>query len=193
MKLSENSELVQKLKQILDDYPGVEYDEHSSSHMDNTLIVKVSSDVRCDIGSAADIAKKLNEYTGDNYIPQLSGSSDGSTLDHLRSFKLFLPTPHRNIRITYPDSKNGTLMVDVVQNTEWSLNISMSDPLLWSFAEGNELEIHFNIFAQPNYRAYLRTQINKIVRNYNESRNRNDLLNSELNNEIIDNDPDSRD
>ena len=83
-------------------------------------------------------------------------------------------------------------MVDVVQNTEWSLNISMSDPLLWSFAEGNELEIHFNIFAQPNYRTYLRTQINKIVRNYNEPPNNNDLLNSELNQEIIDDHTDSR-
>ena len=179
MKLSENQELVQKLKHILENYPGLEYDEHSSLHMDNTLIVKISSDVRCDIGSAAEVARELSEYTGDNYIPQLSGRSEGATLDHLRSFKLFLPTPHKNVRITYPDSRNGILVVDVVQNTEWSLNISMSDPLLWSFAEGNELEIHFNIFAQPNYRTYLRTQVNKIVRNYNEAPN-NNVLPSEI-------------
>ena len=192
MKL-ENQELVQKLKQILKDYPGIEYDERRSEPLDDAFIVKVSADAGCNINDAADIARRLSESTGDNYIPQLSASSDESTLDNLRSFKLSLPKPHRNIRITYPDSKNGTLMVDVVQNTEWSLNISMSDPLLWSFAEGNELEIHFNIFAQPNYRTYLRTLVNKIVRNYNESPNNNDLLNSELNEEIIDGHTDSRD
>ena len=192
MKLSEDQELVHKLSRILEDYSGLEYDERRSEPLDNAFIVKVSSDAGCNINDAADIARRLSKSTRDNYILRLSANPDGSTLDNLKSFKLSLPEPHRNIRITYPNSKNDTLMVDVVQNTEWALNISMSDPL-WSFAEDNELEIHFNIFAQPNYRTYLRTQVNKIIRNYNESPNNNDLLNSELNEKIIDDHTDSRD
>ena len=187
MKLSENQELVQKLKQILEDYPELEYDAHSSAHLDNTLMVKISADVKYDISDAADIARKLSESTGDNYIPQLSASPNGSTLDNLRSFKLLLPKPHRNIRITYPDGKDGKLEVDVVQGVEILLNIDMNDPQFWSFAKGNELEIHFNIFALPNYRKYLRSQVTKITRTYNESTDNNHLSNSELK-KIIDDD-----
>ena len=190
MKLSENQELIQTLQQILEGYPGLEYDEGRSKLMDNTLIVKVSTDVRCNISDAANIARELSESTGDNYIPQLDARSDGPTSDNLRSFKLSLPKSHRNVRITYPDSKNGTLMVDVVQNTEWLLNIDMSDPQLWSFAKGDELELHFNVFAQPNYRKYLRSGVTKITREYNKSADGNDLSNSEFKT-VIDNDTDS--
>ena len=61
MELSENQKLVQKLKQILGNCPGIEYDEHTSAGLDDGLIVKVSLDVRCDIDNAANIARKLNE------------------------------------------------------------------------------------------------------------------------------------
>ena len=192
MQLSENQELVQKLKQILEDYPALEYDAHGSAHLDNTLMVKVSADVKYDISDTTDVARKLSESTGDNYIPRLSANPDGSTLDDLRSFKLLLPKPHRNIRITYPDSRDGKLEVDVVQGVAMSLNIDMNDPQFWSFAEGNELEIQFNIFALPNYRKYLRSQVTKITRTYNESTDSNHLSNSELK-KIIDDDTDSRD
>ena len=65
MKLSENQELIQTLKQILEDYPGLEYDERSSASMDNMLMVKVATDVKCDISVAADIIRKLSESIGD--------------------------------------------------------------------------------------------------------------------------------
>lgn len=189
MKLSEDQELVHKLSQILEDYSGIEYDERRSEPLDDALIVKMSSDAECNINDAADIARRLSKSTGDNY--QLSANSDGSTLDNLKSFKLSLPKPHRNIRITYPDSRDGKLEIDVVQNTEWSLNIDMNDPHFWSFAEGNELEIQFNIFALPNYRKYLRSHVTKITRIYNESADSNHLSNSELK-KIIDDDTGSR-
>lgn len=189
MKLSENHELVQKLEQILMDYPGLEYDKDSSARMDNMLLVKVSTDAKCDISTAGNIAIKLSKSTGDNYVPQLSANSDGSTLDNLRSFKLVLPKPHRNVRITYPDSRNGTLMVDVVEGMEWSLYVNMNDPL-WSFAEGNELVIHFNIFAQPNYRKYLRSHVTTITRKYNELPNSNHFSNSKFNKKLIDDNKD---
>ena len=192
MKLSENQELIQTLHQILEGYPGLEYDEGRSELMDDTLIVKVSTDIGCNISDAANISRKLSESTGDNYIPQLDARSDGPTSDNLGSFKLSLPKPHRSVRITYPDSKNGTLMVDVVQNTEWSLNIDMSDPQLWSFAKDDELKIHINIFAQPNYRKYLRSHVTTIIRNYNKSSDSNNLSNSEFNKKMIEDNTDSQ-
>ena len=169
MKLSENQELIQTLKQILEDYPGLEYDERSSASMDNMLMVKVATDVKCDISVAVDIIRKLSESIGDQYKVKSRAGSDGSSLGNLKSFGLFLIEPNKNIRITYPNSKNGILMVDVVQDTEWVLNIDMNDPQLWSFAESNELEIHFNIFAEPNYRKYLRSYVDKIPRTYKGS------------------------
>jgi hypothetical protein len=177
MKLSENQELVQKLKQILEDYPGLEYDERSSKRMNNVLIVKQSSDVRCNISEAADIARKLSESTGDSYIPRLSASSGESTLDNLRSFNLFLPEPNKNVRITYPDNKDGILEVDVIQGMEMSLKV---DDSLWCFAEGNKLEVRFNIFAHPNYRKFLRSHITTFTRNYNVSTDSNHFSSSEF-------------
>jgi hypothetical protein len=177
MKLSENQELVQKLKQILEDYPGLEYDERSSKRMNNVLIVKQSSDVRCNISEAADIARKLSESTGDSYIPRLSASSGESTLDNLRSFNLFLPEPNKNVRITYPDNKDGILEVDVIQGMEMSLKV---DDSLWCFAEGNKLEVRFNIFAHPNYRKFLRSHVTTFTRNYNVSTDSNHFSSSEF-------------
>ena len=177
MKLSENQELVQKLKQILEDYPGLEYDERSSKRMNNVLIVKQSSDVRCNISEAADIARKLSESTGDSYIPRLSDSSGESTLDNLRSFNLFLPEPNKNVRITYPDNKDGILEVDVIQGMEMSLKV---DDSLWCFAEGNKLEVRFNIFAHPNYRKFLRSHVTTFTRNYNVSTDSNHFSSSEF-------------
>ena len=187
MKLSENQELIQKLKQILEDYPGLEYDERSSKRMNNMLIVKQSSDVRCNISEAADIAKKLSESTGDEYKIQPRSGSEEFSLDNLKNFGLFPLTPNRNVRITYPDSKGGTLEIDVIQGVEMSLD--MSDPQLWNFVEGNKLKIHFNIFAHPNYRKFLRSHITTFTRNYNESPDGNHLSNSELK-QTIDDDTD---
>ena len=175
MKLSENQELVQELKQILGEYPGLEYDERESARMDNMLrVVKVSTDVKYDISSAVDIARKLSESTGDEYKVQPRSGSSEFSLDNVKSFGLFLLKPNRNVRIIYPDSKHGKLEVDIIQGVEISLKI---DDTLWCFAEGNELEIHFNIFAQPNYRKFLRSHVTKFTRNYNVSADDNYLLN----------------
>ena len=171
MNLSENQELVQKLQQILEDYPGLEYDKCMSVQTDDTLVVKVLPDIACDINTAAIIARKLHESTGDFYKVQPNDDSDGSALDNLRSFRLFLLKPNRNVRITYPDSKDGELEVDIIQGVEMSLNVE--DPQLWHFAKDNELEIHFNTFARPNYRGYLNSHVTRVTRNYNESPDEN--------------------
>lgn len=185
MNLSENHEIVQKLEEILMDYPDLEYDKDSSAGMDNMLLVRVSIDAKCDVDTAGNIAIKLSKATGDSYVAKLSANSDGSTLDNLNSFKLVLPKPHRNVRITYPDSMNETLMVDIVENMEWSLSIDMNDPL-WSFAKDNELIIHINIFAQSNYRKYLRSHETKIIRKYDEPTSSNHFSSSEFNKKLID-------
>lgn len=178
MKLSANQELIQKLKQILENCPGLEYDEHSSACMDNVLMVKVSTKIGCDISTAGDIARKLSESTGDQYKVQPSSGSGGSSLNNLKGFGLFLLAPNRNVRITYPDSKNGKLEVDVVEGVEMSLNVD--DPQLWNFAEGNDLEIRINIFAQPNYRKFLRSHVTRITRNYKELPGNSHQSNSEF-------------
>lgn len=179
MKLSENQELVQKLKQILREYPGLEYDERETARMDNMLrVVKVSTDVKYDINSAVDIARKLSESTGDEYKVQPRSGSGGSLLNNLESFGLFLLTPNRNVRITYPDSKDGKLEVDLIEGAEMSLNLN--DPYIWHFAEGNELEIRFNIYAQPNYHKFLRSHVTKFTRNYNDPSNASGPSSTEL-------------
>jgi hypothetical protein len=178
MKLSKNQELVQKLKQLLENCPGLEYDEHSSARMDNMLMVKVSTNVGCDISTAGDIARKLSESTGDQYKVQPRSDSGRLSLDNLKGFGLFLLTRNRNVRITYPDSKGGTLEIDVIQGVEMSLD--MSDPQLWNFVEGNKLKIHFNIFAHPNYRKFLRSHVTTFTRNYNVSTDSNHFSSSEF-------------
>ena len=187
MKLSENQELIQKLKQILAEYPELEYDEHESADMDNMLRVKVSTNVKLNISSAADIARKLSEVTGDEYKVQPRSGSGEFSLDDLKGFGLFLLTPNRNVRITYPDSKDGKLEIDVIQGMEMSLD--MSNPQLWNFAEGNELEVHFNIFAHPNYRKFLRTHITTFTRNFNEPTHSSHFSNSKFK-QTIDRDTD---
>ena len=179
MKLSENQELVQKLKQILKGYPGLEYDERETARMDNMLkVVKVSPDVKYDINSAGDIARKLSQSTGDEYKVQPRSGPGESLLNSLESFGLFLLTPNRNVRITYPDSKDGKLEVDIIEGAEMSLNLN--DPYIWHFAKGNELEIRFNIYAQPNYHKFLRSQVTKFTRNYNDPSNANGPSSTEV-------------
>ena len=187
MKLSKNQELVQELKQILENYPDLEYDEHSSARMDNMLMIKVSSNAGCDISTAVDIARKLSESTSDEYKVQPRSGSGEFSLDNLKDFGLFRLTPNRNVRITYPDNKDGKLEIDVIQGMEISLD--MSNPQLWNFADGNELEIHFNIFAHPNYRKFLRTHITTFTRNFNEPTHSSHFSNSKFK-QTIDRDTD---
>ncbi len=177
MKLSENQELVQKLDQILQDYPGLEYDKQDSARMDEILMIKVSPNVEFNVNSAAKIAKRLSEVTGDQYKVQPHMESQESSFINLRGFGLILFTPNKNIRITYPDNKNGKLEVDVIVGMEISLDLHNSQ--LWSFAKGNDLEIHLNIFAEPNYRKFLRTHVLSFTRS-NKNLDNNRFSNFEL-------------
>ena len=187
MKLSENQELIQKLKQILAEYPELEYDEHESARMDNMLRVKVSTNVKFNVGSAADIARKLSKSTGDEYKVQPRSGSGEFSLDDLKSFGLFPLAPNKNVRITYPNSKDGKLEVDIIEGMDMSLNLN--DPHIWSFAEGNKLEIRFNIFAHPNYRKFLRSHVATFTRDYNGTTDSDHFPNSEFK-QTIDNDMD---
>lgn len=176
MKLSENQELVQKLSQILQDYPGLDYDELSSARTDNILMVKVSSEAKCDISTAGIIASKLSEFTGEEYKVQPRAGSGTSTLDNLRGFGLFQFMPNKNVRITYPNRKGDKLEVDIMEGVEMALNLNDED--LWYFAEGNELEIQFNIFAQPDYHKYLRSHVTQVTRDDKEFQDGNLLSES---------------
>ena len=171
MKLSENHEIVQKLEKILMEYPNLEYDIDSSSRMDNMLMVKTIPDAQCDIITAGNIAKILSESTGDQFKVQPRSGSHRSSLDDLSRFGLFLLTPNKNVRITYPDSKNDKIEVDIIDGLEMSLNLN--DPQLWQFATGNELEIHFNLYAQPNYREYIKSHVTRFTRNDNNMHDHN--------------------
>ncbi len=162
MKLSENQELVQKLSRILQDFPGLEYDGFSSARMENMLMVKVSTDAKCDISTAGNIARKLSESTGDQYKVQPRSGSEKSSLDNFKGFGLFQFMPNKNVRITYPDRKGGKLEIDIMEGMEIELNLNDED--IWYFAEGNELTIRFNIFAQPHYHKYLRSHVTQVTR-----------------------------
>lgn len=162
MKLSENQELVQKLSLILQDFPGLEYDELSSARMENMLMIKVSTDAKCDISTAGIIAEKLSEFSGDQFKVQPRTGAERFTFDDIRRFGLFQFMPNKNVRITYPDRKGGKLEIDIMEGMEMALNLNDED--IWYFAEGNELTIQFNIFAQPNYHKYLRSHVTQVTR-----------------------------
>ncbi len=162
MNLSENQELVQKLNLILQDFPGLEYDQLTSARIKKMLMVKVSTDAKCDISTAGVIAQKLSESTGDQFKVQALAGAERFTFVNIRGFGLFLFIPHKNVRITYPDRKGDKLGIDIMEGMEMELN--MNDEDIWYFAEGNELTIQFNIFAQPNYHKCLRSHVTKVNR-----------------------------
>ena len=176
MKLSENHELVQKLSLILQNFPGLEYDELNSARMKNMLMVKVSSDTKCDISTAGVIAEKLSEYTGDQFKVQPRAGSERFTLENIRWFGLFQFIANKNVRITYPDRKGDKLEIDIMEGMEMELNLNDED--IWYFAEGNELTIQFNIFAQPNYHKYLRSHVTQVTRDDKELQDGNLLSES---------------
>ena len=59
---------VATLMEILRKYDGIELDKSATKRM-NTLKIRVSPDVVCDIGTADEIARKLSECTGLKYSP----------------------------------------------------------------------------------------------------------------------------
>lgn len=60
---------------------------------------------------------------------------------------------NRNVRITYPDSPNGELEIDVVQGIEMSLNLTYAE--LEYYAKDGVLKILQNLWANPGYRHFL--------------------------------------
>lgn len=77
---------------------------------------------------------------------------------------------NRNVRITYPDSRNGTLEIDFVQGT--TVELFLPFDLLQYYAKDGKVEINQNLFALPGYRNYLRTKVMEITLSDDESSNR---------------------
>ncbi|MCY4402119.1 MAG: hypothetical protein OXD54_06030 [Candidatus Poribacteria bacterium] len=178
MKLSENQEVVQNLKQILIDYPGLNFDAESSAHVDNKLIVKVTTENKYDVNTAIDIARKLIIATGDQYIAQFLSEFNGTSQANMTGFIICQVTSHRNVRITYPDKRTGILEVDIVEGLKPSLQLN--DPHLLLYAKDNVLEIQLNIYAPPNYRKFIRCHTIRINVNYDQNLENTNFLNVEV-------------
>ncbi|MYB92517.1 hypothetical protein F4054_05435 [Candidatus Poribacteria bacterium] len=77
---------------------------------------------------------------------------------------------NRNVRITYPDSRDRTLEIDFVQGT--TIELFLPFDLLQYYAKDGKVEINQNLFALPGYRNYLRTKVMEITLSDDESSNR---------------------
>ena len=76
---------------------------------------------------------------------------------------------NRNVRITYPDSRNGILEVDFIQGVEVKLYLPLD--LLRYYAKDGKVEVNQNLFALPGYRNYLSTKVMEITLNDDEASN----------------------
>lgn len=74
---------------------------------------------------------------------------------------------NRNVRITYPDSRNEILEIDFVQGVEVELHLPID--LLRYYAKDGKVEINQNLFALPGYRNYLRSKVMEITLSDDES------------------------
>ena len=68
---------------------------------------------------------------------------------------------NRNVRITYPDSPDGTLEIDVVEGIEMSIMLTLSD--LQYYAKDGIVEVIQNRYAGPGYSNYLYSQTMNII------------------------------
>lgn len=73
---------------------------------------------------------------------------------------------NRNVRVTYPDSPDGTLEIDIIQGMEISLNLTFAD--LKYYAKDGVLKIRQNLWANPGYRNFLFSKTAHVTLN-NES------------------------
>ncbi len=80
MKLSENSKIVGNLKQILQDYDYLEYDQARPNRDKGFegLSVRVISDTERDVQVIVDICQKLQKTTRRNYFFTYGGSYTGT-------------------------------------------------------------------------------------------------------------------
>ena len=67
---------------------------------------------------------------------------------------------NRNVRITYPDSPDGTLEVDLVEGMEVSLTLTL--PMLRYYAKDGVVEVIQNRYAGPGYSNYLYSQTMRV-------------------------------
>ena len=89
MKLSENQEIVGDLKQILEDYDYLEYDEARPNRDKKFegLSVRVTSNAERDVQVIVDICHRLEKTTGRIYFFSYGGSyRGGDNLDEVWSF-----------------------------------------------------------------------------------------------------------
>ena len=66
----------------------------------------------------------------------------------------------RNVRITYPNSTNDILEIDVVEGTEVCLNLPFVE--LQHYLKDGEVKIQQNVFASPGYLKFLYTKVARI-------------------------------
>lgn len=75
---------------------------------------------------------------------------------------------HKNMRITYPDSTDDRLEIDVVQGVEMCLNLA--DSQLWNYANNDGvLEIQLNVFTLPEFRQFLYSKDLQFRQKYGKS------------------------
>ena len=89
MRLSENQKIVEDLKQILEDYDYLEYDEARPNRDKRFegLSIKVTSDADRDVQVITDICRRLEVVTCRNYFFSYGGSYTGAdNLDEVWSF-----------------------------------------------------------------------------------------------------------
>lgn len=89
MRLSENQKIVENLKQILQDYDYLEYDEARSDRDEKFegLAVRIISDAERDVQVIIDICQKLEKTTGRKYFHSYGGSyRSGDNLEKVWSF-----------------------------------------------------------------------------------------------------------
>lgn len=71
-----------------------------------------------------------------------------------------MSTRNRNVRITYPDSTDGILEMDVIQGMEVCLNLPFSE--LRYYLKDGKVKIQQNVFALPGYRKFIRSKVARI-------------------------------
>lgn len=89
MRLSENQKIVEDLKQILQDYDYLEYDQARPNRDKGFegLSVRVISETERDVQVIVDICQKLKKITGRNYFFTYGGSYTGTdNLEKVWSF-----------------------------------------------------------------------------------------------------------
>lgn len=100
MKLSENQDIVEDLKQILEDYDYLEYDEARPNRDENFegLSIRVTANTERDIQVIVDICHRLEKTTGRTYFFTYGGSyRGGDNLEKVWSFFTLREPKHEKL------------------------------------------------------------------------------------------------